>query len=1045
MSDDDILEITVRSIDGQNHNLQVPRNLLISDLKCLVEEQTNVPPERQRFIFQGQPLQPHKSLSDYNVRTGHVIHLVTRSADMNNNNNNVVSTSSISSSVNSNVPGVIPQWQHFPVNIPGGGAGHVMVGQMHIAQGPDGATTTSWSTSPNSFNAHDGNVAGVGGVGGIPQATEFINSIIHSLAHSAATNAASAAATAAHQFVNAGDVHTPNSNNNFSFQISSSNTNNNISSSNIGINAGINNSYSNSNDNVIPSSIPPFTSASFESSFSSSDTSILPTTTTANVPPRTEQSFYGTASLTASNPTSHSATPAAAYTFPPGLGGGLGGIHGAQRFGPFVMGEYNGIPVAIGGAFVGGPSISSNMFVEGFPAAVQGGVAPSPPFYEGTGSNATNQNAVSVQSTGAAEVSTNLPSSTANAISASTGAESTVSTNTATTTVLTSPSLTFNHSSAEAPHRVRSSNQGFGALLSNLIQHITPAVTSMTANAVSRYIPNMDGTQQRHTATGGIGEAGSTTRQVDRRVNNSGSLDATERGRNTVSGNIHNNEREVGSATADGSINSRTTNNTAASIITREGLHEFILSISNVMETASQTIHNASLTTAQIANEVRSAVPPTSASSTLTSQSFPSTNLSAAGNPGFGTIRNTASSGGAGGGRQRLWISNDYVNERLPWDALNQLLQLLEEETGWRRPRMQLPPAQNTFNSHPAPISIFLSAYAQATNLIQTLLLQLQAWQDGYARLDVPRFGRTVQALARSSEINAQIGSLLTWIFQNMVQHVEPDSLNTAMGWSSRIVGSRVNSTNVGDDIGGRCIEERDVTGRMENESNCQFEQSIEKIETNKNTDGKEQKMLDLVDDNDDNEFKDIPMEEREGNESYQPSSSSQGETICDSTSSQNMNSLMQQQHNNNENQQAELTFDNMPEEVKRRFINWTSDSARFSQNILRDARVRPPSFAYLSGDTTTTMSARNSTQEAADRRFSLNWHRALNRLNVTNATEAPEELNEMYMAWSLRQLVEVAESNPDFQSQPNRYPGIHKALALIGELNENEEYEKPN
>ncbi|EEB18873.1 hypothetical protein Phum_PHUM537450 [Pediculus humanus corporis] len=73
-----MLELTVKTLDSQNHSFTVPDETTILQLKESILEKMGVPVEIQRLIFHGKVLQDEKKLSDYGDVNGKVIHLVQR-------------------------------------------------------------------------------------------------------------------------------------------------------------------------------------------------------------------------------------------------------------------------------------------------------------------------------------------------------------------------------------------------------------------------------------------------------------------------------------------------------------------------------------------------------------------------------------------------------------------------------------------------------------------------------------------------------------------------------------------------------------------------------------------------------------------------------------------------------------------------------------------------------------------------------------------------------------------------------------------------------
>lgn len=71
-------EVNIKSIDGTITTLSVPDTCSGSDLKRLITDRLNVPPDRQRLIFRGRPILDTDILGQHITEHGQTIHMVQR-------------------------------------------------------------------------------------------------------------------------------------------------------------------------------------------------------------------------------------------------------------------------------------------------------------------------------------------------------------------------------------------------------------------------------------------------------------------------------------------------------------------------------------------------------------------------------------------------------------------------------------------------------------------------------------------------------------------------------------------------------------------------------------------------------------------------------------------------------------------------------------------------------------------------------------------------------------------------------------------------------
>ena len=80
MEGGDTRKVNFKKIDGSLFELEVPKDILIQDMRKLVKEKSGIEENMQRLIFKAKLLKDDTKLSDYCKEDGDTIHLVKKPA-----------------------------------------------------------------------------------------------------------------------------------------------------------------------------------------------------------------------------------------------------------------------------------------------------------------------------------------------------------------------------------------------------------------------------------------------------------------------------------------------------------------------------------------------------------------------------------------------------------------------------------------------------------------------------------------------------------------------------------------------------------------------------------------------------------------------------------------------------------------------------------------------------------------------------------------------------------------------------------------------------
>eukprot|EP00921_Rhytidocystis_pertsovi_P003954 GHVQ01006835.1.p1 GENE.GHVQ01006835.1~~GHVQ01006835.1.p1 ORF type:complete len:802 (+),score=141.32 GHVQ01006835.1:451-2856(+) len=455
--------------------------------------------------------------------------------------------------------------------------------------------------------------------------------------------------------------------------------------------------------------------------------------------------------------------------------------------------------------------------------------------------------------------------------------------------------------------------------------------------------------------------------------------------------------RQVTGVTANATTARQTTDDTVRRL--GGSLGSCISGVASLLETGSHTLENASRTTAQLGERLNAGI---------TQRQQPT------------------------GSPSRLWLSNEFIFDRLPWASLRELQQLLIAETGWvPPPRSSMLPrfpesfeeVRRYYTAHGTsgtPLSLFLSYFNQLLLLAQTLLNHVQQWQDGTAMMGVPRIGRIALVLSRVSSVSAELSALLSHMFANMAERVSSEELASVVERWDRDREPRATATPDPE-------EESDMKAAEEGERKRRSEDVCEDESNRKRGGGG-----DRDDDSNDNGG----ASGDRGSTAHGSSSSSGSGNISGGSREEGSGGGADGSDvtTSGGDQQTEHAIAAMPEEVQQRWNSWTGEAATFSRSVLENARVRPRSFAYRSGDPTLPRRDREQTFSTPSSTLAVNWQEALNNLGVHDDIPVPKE--PQYDSLLCSEAAQAARRNPDFDPAKHPY-----TTAVLSYLNSHPDY----
>ncbi|KAL7065853.1 ubiquitin family protein [Cryptosporidium serpentis] len=393
----------------------------------------------------------------------------------------------------------------------------------------------------------------------------------------------------------------------------------------------------------------------------------------------------------------------------------------------------------------------------------------------------------------------------------------------------------------------------------------------------------------------------------------------------------------------------------------------------------------------------------------------------------------------------RLYISNEIIQRYLPWDSLNEIMNILEADSGWQRPRITIPPSLIE-PPDVGPLAVFISVYLQVLAIIQVNLMQIQAWQERFSRLDVPRICRTVHLLALISHVSAHLGALLAWLFHNMAQHVEQDRLVESLQWVRTSNNSDILTSN----------PQNSLKNTNSNHDNNHPETCNNKIENSVSSSHQDSNSM-IIDQINDNSI-------NQNQRSHLVRSKDEIEqAVSDQGTPNDREDKRARKNSDIEISSEQKIINELPSNIRDSWISWTEDIQEFSKDIFDSISSNPFSNAYRSGDPSSNNSISQATSPIPsnsnyDRGSSGNTvsvfsnntpsssdllrmliHQVESNLNLEiSIPNILQDFESSYLSLLVNDLLERVRNDSDFLCDQQRFPNIKRVLEYLGKYQSN-------